>query len=109
MVYFYSPLMVVGAVWPCPHKYPWILPLVVVIDAVVLGILWKSRDDVGAMLILAATGAGLATWTLSHYLELGFVGGSLTFAGAMSPAVIFVIILAAMAGSADDPRFEDEY
>jgi hypothetical protein len=109
MVYLYSPLMVVGALWPCPYKYPWVVPPVAVLVAVLFPILWKKGNDVGASLILVAAVAGLASWTGAHVLQLGIIGGLIVFVCSILPAVIFIRDLVALAGAAEDPRFDNEY
>jgi hypothetical protein len=108
MLCLYAPVMVAGALWPCPHKYPWILPAAVVASAVVSAALWKKGNDAGGAMVFLATVAGLATWTLAHHLQLGIVAGLLVFAASIAPAIVFVIVLASLAGAADDPRFDDE-
>jgi hypothetical protein len=87
--------LAVLAVWPAPGKYPWRAPGLIAASAFLGAHRWRSRDDVGALMVSLVTVAGLGTWTLSSWLEL-----SLGMALALAVALLVALV---RSGSADHP------
>lgn len=85
--------LLVLAAWPVPYKYPWGVPIAAGGTFVVCALRERAGDDFGAFLLGFAAIAGLATWTLSSWLNLSDERSALVWLALLFVPVLWLVTL----------------
>lgn len=85
--------LLILAVWPVPHKYPWGIPIASAGTAALCALRSRAGDDFGAFLLGFTALSGLAAWTLSSWLRLGEMSALLVWVALTAVPALWLITL----------------
>jgi hypothetical protein len=107
-VFAFIPVILVLAFWPTPHKYPWGIPLALVIALAFAVYRYRFQaDDYGGILVVLVAMCALAAMTIAHWYALGPLAMILAGVALLVLPVIVLTMVLISAGAATDPSQED--